>query len=300
VKAYPQSLKRARGVALIAVLWLVAVLTLLATTVASLSVSHRRAASRYASAVELDQIADSAIRLAILRIIGPKSPNDPVTAGVTMQFQLFDSSADVVIEREQGRIDLNTADDNLLFAFFAANGWSAEAARDVVARIGDWKDPDDDAREHGAEQSSYVAAHLRYTPRNGPLESVDELRQIVGVSDVSPALFESFTVYTHSQSPSASLAPAPVKRAMEFADKQQLGGHRWLSEREGATQSVVGAIQGDARTLVGEVVRFRSCARKKGAERCRLMVARLTGSTQNPLQVFVWQGAREGASESAR
>jgi general secretion pathway protein K len=284
-----------RGVALIAVLWLVAVLTLLATTVASMSVSHRRAAARYANAVELDEIADSAIRLAVLRIIGPKSPENPVTAGVTMQFQLFGGSADVKIEREQGRIDLNTADDNLLFAFFAANGWSAAAARDIAARISDWKDADDNTREHGAEHPAYVAAGLRYTPRNGPLESVEELRQIVGISDVGPALFESFTVYTHSQGPSLSLALGPVKRALELADKQQLGGHRWLPEHDGVMQSVVSGVQSDVRTLVGEVVRFRSCARKQGGVRCRLTVARLTGSTQNPLQVFAWQGVSESA-----
>ena len=73
-----RSRERTRGVALIAVLWLLALLTLLATSTVALSVSHRRAAQRLAQAVELDARADSAIRVTFLRIIAPESPNERV------------------------------------------------------------------------------------------------------------------------------------------------------------------------------------------------------------------------------
>ena len=51
------------GVALIAVLWLVVLLTLLATAVATLTVSHRRVVERYAEAVQADLTIDSATRV---------------------------------------------------------------------------------------------------------------------------------------------------------------------------------------------------------------------------------------------
>jgi type II secretory pathway component PulK len=64
-----RSTGRSEGVALIAVLWLLAVLTLLAATVATLSMSSRREATDNIQIERLDLLADGAIRLTLLKII---------------------------------------------------------------------------------------------------------------------------------------------------------------------------------------------------------------------------------------
>ena len=104
------------------------------------------------------------------------------------------ASVEVTVERDLGRVDLNTASNALIFAVFAANGVEDDRAHLLADRIEDWKDADDSARDHGAERSQYVAAGLHYVPRNGPFESVDELRQVLGCAEIDAALFDAFTV----------------------------------------------------------------------------------------------------------
>jgi hypothetical protein len=90
---------------------------------------------------------------------------------------------DLLIEHESGRMDLNTTKEPLLFAFFAANGWSEADARSMAARIADWKDPDDTPREGGAELQEYLAAQrldvaLRCHKRALRFQSEETLKSI--------------------------------------------------------------------------------------------------------------------------
>lgn len=284
----PQPRGSAKGFALIAVLWLVSLLTLLATAAAVMSVSHRRASQRLAERVTLEASADSAIRLVVLRIVAPASSGEPITAGKELQIETPAGPVAVTVGRERERIDLNTADEQLLFALFAANGWEAPKARAMVARMEDWIDADDEPRKEGAEARDYAAVGRPYGPRNGAFESVEELRQVLGSEDISPALFDAFTVYTHERVPAASVASAPVMSALRFAEQQHLGDHTWVPEG--------GIVAADAsRIYVGEVLRVRACAGLEGAQRCRMAVIRVTGSSQHPLQVYSWRSVHDAA-----
>jgi general secretion pathway protein K len=277
--------KRSRGVALITVLWLVALLTMLATSVVTLSLSERRLATRNMEAARLDAIADSAIRLTLLKLIAPKPRSDLPRPGQVIPVEVLNSTVEVFVERELGRVDLNTADEELIFAMFAANGWTEEKATSLSARIADWKDSDDTPHASGgAERSQYVEAQLAHTPRNGQFESVEELRQVLGAANVSEGFLQAFTVYTHTRSPVDFSAAPAARKALEFADKRQLGGHKWLTP---AAENASNDEQ-QQQSLIGEVVRVRACPQAKST-RCRVVIARLTGSRDQPLQIFVWK-----------
>lgn len=284
--------RRQRGVALITVLWLIALLTLLAGAVVTLSLTHRRTASRYAATVQADLTLDAAIRVVMLRLIAPPDRAAPFPVGSAQVVRVLDEPVSVIVEREAGRIDLNTADLDLLTAFFAANGWSESDATSMAARIVDWRDPDDETGAGGAESREYQAAHLNYGPHDGPFESVDELRQVLGSERISSELFDSLTVFTHAPGGVESAATPAVKRALVWADQRQLGGHRWLNDTPNAGRSGTGTTLAAA-SLSGEVVRLRACAGHP-TERCRVAVVRLTGNTKKPLQVFEWRAAPAG------
>lgn len=284
--------ERGQGFALIAVAWLLALLTLLASSVAVLSVTHRRAAEGLAQTIRLDGICDSVMRVALLRLMAPKSKAQRVVIGAPTVVTVPAGSAGVTIERDAGKIDLNTADDELLYALFISNGWTDERAHAMVSRIADWKDPDDDPRRDGAERAQYAAAGLSYVPRNGPFESVSELRQVLGAEEISATLLSAFTVYTHASRPVESAASEPVMRALQLADGQRLAGHGWLSSPLPAGTGTPGAARDptvDVGSLTGEVVGLHVCAQFGRMERCRTAVVRLTGNIHKPLQTFVWQ-----------
>ncbi len=92
------------------------------------------------------------------------------------------------LESESGRLNLNTI---LLADQSSQNGGRTllmtlpGMTEQIADAILDWIDPDDDAREQGAERDYYAALPHPYAPRNGPLASIDELLLVRGVT---PAL----------------------------------------------------------------------------------------------------------------
>lgn len=243
------------GAALIAVLWLVVLLTLLATGIATSSVSHKRAAVRLADAVRLDTVADSAIRVAFLHLIAPKTPEDRGNVEGTRELSLLETSVVLAVSRESSRTDINTATEDALLAALMKHVSDESLARHLAARIADWKDPDDEVREGGAERNEYSSAGLLYAPRNGPFESVSELSQVPGFERFPKALFDELTVYTHAleplANPASSQEPSPI--------------------------------------LGSELVRVHACAKRGAFERCRRAIVRLTENPRKPFQVFLWQ-----------
>ena len=57
-----------------------------------------------------------------------------------------------------------------------------EMTEEIADAILDWLDPDDDARELGAEAAYYSGMTPPYAPKNGPLETVEELLLVRGVT----------------------------------------------------------------------------------------------------------------------
>ncbi|WP_457576464.1 general secretion pathway protein GspK [Desulfomarina sp.] len=57
-----------------------------------------------------------------------------------------------------------------------------DGARDIVDAIVDWIDKDDDESDYGAESNYYQALDPPYECRNGPLETVEELLLVKGVT----------------------------------------------------------------------------------------------------------------------
>lgn len=89
------------------------------------------------------------------------------------------------IEDERGKVPLNLiepAQIDLLLEQAGLSGARLAVARDSLL---DWVDGDDDAHPDGAESLFYAARGI--APRNGPLESIDELARIRGFD---PALVE--------------------------------------------------------------------------------------------------------------
>ncbi|HUY93346.1 MAG TPA: hypothetical protein VMV10_31760 [Pirellulales bacterium] len=89
------------------------------------------------------------------------------------------------LEDESSRLNLNT----LLLLDQQKSGQGAQAlmmlpglTADVADAILDWIDADDTTRTNGAEREYYNGLSPGYSPKNGPLESVEELLLVRGVT----------------------------------------------------------------------------------------------------------------------
>lgn len=76
-----------------------------------------------------------------------------------------------------GRINVNTmtVDDLLLLP---------DMSEEIAESILDWIDADDDPRELGAEREQYAAGPSPCVPRNGPVRSLQELELVTGVEPI--------------------------------------------------------------------------------------------------------------------
>lgn len=59
--------------------------------------------------------------------------------------------------------------------------WLPGMTEDLISRIIDWTDPDDEVSPLGAEVGSYLSQAKSYEPRNGPLQTIEELELIAGI-----------------------------------------------------------------------------------------------------------------------
>jgi general secretion pathway protein K len=276
------AIRRYRGVALIAVLWMMSMLTLLATVAAATGLAHRKSVHRMAALVKAEVTADSAIRLTLLSLIARESSGHSSLDDLPRYLDLLGMRTQITSERESGRLDLNYGDSQLLVALLARSGWTASSAQQMAARIEDWTDADDSRREGGAELADYAAAGRSDGPRNAPFRSVEEVRQVLGGEQMTDEVLASLTVYSHRRLPVAPYANAQISHAMS-----QFQGEA-LSLAESSPADALPRTVSAPQSVVGETLRIQACVHLDQWHRCRRAIVRLTGNHSRPLQVFAW------------
>jgi general secretion pathway protein K len=90
------------------------------------------------------------------------------------------------------RIQINRVTENDLRRFLAALPLDAGTADRLAQRILDWRDPDQFRRARGAEREDYLRAGAKRLPADADFGSVDELRDVDGMT---PELFARVAPY---------------------------------------------------------------------------------------------------------
>jgi general secretion pathway protein K len=281
--------RKVRGLALIAVLMLVSLLSVLAVGVVESVRRHSQLVQRSVERLQMQESADSALRIRLLELSASTPGSSPSMSAGAEPTTVLGVTVSLQSEMETGRVDLNTADHDLLMAVFAASDFSADQASSFAERIIDWRDADDLQTEHGAERTEYQRAGRFDGPRNGPFESVSEVRRVLGLENLSAEVLDAFTVYSHLGEVRQSAAPPVVTRALQWADRKKLGGRQWL-DRDGGTSQLAASRSNPA----GELLRLTACVDSQGQRLCRVAIVRMTGDAQRPTQVFRWETAGAG------
>lgn len=272
------------GVALIAVLLLVAGLIAIATAVVTLSASQRRAAQRAFEADARREVLDSGLRVALAEISFGKVQGPFWHQRQPRIVSVGGKRVEVTLEREAGRIDLNTADEKYLVAALVTSGLTESEARTGASRIRDWIDADEKpGANDGAEREQYLEEGLKYEPRNAPMENIEEVRQVLGLRGLSDESIDAFTVYSQQLEPASSAAPQVVRDSLDWL--AGVAGQGGVDAMGASTLS----NSNEAVSYAGSVVRLRACVEGDGEAPCRTVVVRVTGSTRQPFQFLFWR-----------
>ena len=166
---------RSAGVALIAVLWMVAALSVLALGLAATTKSEVRSAQGIRARAEAAALGDAAIQLAVLELRSTDIGHEEYSH---FDYELAGRSIAVAAVPAAGLVDLNQAGEELLTGLFAGTGGlDPELAAQLAHRVVAW-------RTSGlqVEAEDYAAAGVAFRPRGGPFEYPEDLLQVLGVS----------------------------------------------------------------------------------------------------------------------
>lgn len=179
------------GLALILVLWVLALLALIAAAFMANTRSEVALVQARIDAAKAEALADGGVDWTIVRLLVMRA-QETVTSRSGLQRPLLpldgspvevatDGGAMRISVRDLGGLlELNAAPRELLAGVFQAMGRSTADATALADRLVDFRDRDDESMPAGAEAADYRAAGISPGPRNAPLLRIDELRQIPG------------------------------------------------------------------------------------------------------------------------
>lgn len=207
--------RRQRGIALISVLWVVALLSLMAKSFITESRTETQLTRNHIDNATARVLADGGVHRAIARVRQQLKISEAVFDGRRMRVPADGGTLHVAIQDESGKIDLNAAPDALVEQLFASAGAEPEVSSALTDAIADWRDGDSLRRLNGAEDTAYRQADKPYQAKDGPFASVEELRLVHGMTpmlftQVAPAL----TVYSGKRGVDLRVAPPIVLRAL--------------------------------------------------------------------------------------
>ncbi len=225
-----------RGFALIVVIWILALLAVLAAGVASDSGSEAVIARNRLASAQARAAADAGIALAIEGLLDPNPQTQWRSDGSARDVQYAGAAITVTVQDEGGKIDLNTAPPELIGGLLDEFSVSPEEHAAIVKGILD-------RRNQVAASTSPVAGRFFFSSivstsdfSKLPFADVSELRLVPGVTHgtydrISPYL----TVYAASPTINPMTAPREDLLGIPNINPQEVDF--FLADRQAAASS---------------------------------------------------------------
>jgi Tfp pilus assembly protein PilX len=269
---------RDRGIALISVLWVLLLLSGLAGAAAFMARTNAILTHKLGEFAQAEETADAAIANAISRLSDETSSRHPPIDGHSQTWEFQGAQVNVSISSEAGRIDINTADDDLILALLYSQG--VEEGR-ATTLLGDLR------------KSQHVA--------NGPasagtLRTLEELKKISSWAGQNLDCWaDALTVYTGLPGVTPSDATEQVQAALRWAQEHRIGNRDRI-----AAKANVPAVRSD-QSILGEVIRIvATVSSTPGITATSEWIGRLTGDSHQPTLTMRWAHKDIGALVACR
>jgi general secretion pathway protein K len=270
------------GFALVAVLWLLLILSVIGAMLLRGAGSERELAASEVTLTQARLLADAGINRAVMSLTNAQDPLKWRLDGTKQAIQLLDHDIEIAVQSEAAKIDLNLAPPKLLAALLRSQGVAPGDAGEIADRIVAWRSPLAAGEPDGAADI-YRDAGRRYGPLHGTFRSVDELRLVLGMTDeLQTALSAAVTVYSRNPAVDRQVADDIVLHALEEADDALAG-----SQRAARSQGQASGI--DRAPLLGEALTITATVRSDSMTMIRSAVVRVTGDKRVPYWVLAWR-----------
>lgn len=288
---------RDRGLVLLAVLWVLTLLALMAATFTRTSRTEVNLARNAMQQLQAEALADSGVHLAVARLGQTIEQGGWALDGRVHSHTLPGGEVRILIADEAGKIDLNGANPELLQALLRALGVGSEASVALADAIVDFRDGDHLHLLNGAEDEDYATAGLAHDAKDAPFEEVAELQQVLGMT---PALYRRvapvLTVHTRGRRPNEATAPPLVVAALRgrVMDEGEASGDAamLMDQATGAAGSEAAPEErelGGLRSRLGLYEIHAEGRTGDGAVFARTAVVLLTRGGRAPFRILSWR-----------
>lgn len=284
-----------RGVALVVVLWALALLTVIAGSFSFSMRTEAVLAQNLVASAQARALADGAVHRGIYELLKPDADATKWKPdGKIRTWEAGEAKIRFVMADESGKIDLNTAPDVLLKGLFQSVGLGEEESVALIDAVLDWRDADELRRPNGAELADYAAAGSKYAPSNAPFATLEELQQVKGMS---PALYRrirgALTVFSGQPGVNPALASRQVLLAIPGVEAAQVDAY--IAQRQeyidgGQTPPPFPFAPGFASAGPGSAFFLRAEVKlNNGGFFVREAVVGLVQDRKRPFRIFSWK-----------
>lgn len=230
-------MKAQKGLALIVVLWVVTLLTIMAS---SFSLTIQREAAITSGAKEKAQaaaLAEAGISYAILMLLTTNEELHWEASGSLHEIEYAGKRIRILVADESGKLNINLATKEQLQQIMSALGLEEDASDSLSDAILDWRDKNELHRLNGAEKQQYAEADLKYEPRNDDFKSIEELQMVIGMTaDIYKQLEGMISIYTTNEDINPTTATREVLLTLPDVSVEMVDDYlqqRVESERNG-------------------------------------------------------------------
>ncbi|OGH59905.1 MAG: hypothetical protein A3G34_05650 [Candidatus Lindowbacteria bacterium RIFCSPLOWO2_12_FULL_62_27] len=187
----------------------------------------------------------------------PDWPGEPWADTHAMPGRLNGWAVAVHVTDEEGKINLNAADPDMLSRLFEQFGLRRQERDILSASLLDWIDSNDLHRLNGAESDYYKSKGLLTGARNAPLDAVEEILQIRGApADLldrtarhgkASHSFAACVRITGDTRVNLNTAPPPVMLALGFTKEEVARLRDARAKSPWTSVSNISSVIGDAR-----------------------------------------------------
>jgi general secretion pathway protein K len=208
------------GFALIVVLWVLVLLGFITTQIAASGRREVRVSRNLYNNAAAEAAVEGGINEALFRL----SDTDPGRAwradGSRHELVLGYSRVELRVENEAGRINPNFASPALMEALLRATRVDDDTARHLATAIAEWVGTPVIGRTPEMVAAEYQAAGRDYAPPGEPMESLNELANVLGTTpEIFAAIRPHLTIYGAS-TPDAAAADPVVAAALALFTSQ--------------------------------------------------------------------------------
>lgn len=281
-----------KGFALIVVLWVVTLLTIMASSFALTIQRETTITGALKEKAEAAALAEAGINYAILMLLNNDSEQQWQANSSLYEIEFAGRRIRMLIADESGKININHASKEQLQQLFTALGVEESGADSLSDAVFDWRDENDLHLLNGAEQSQYEAAGLNYSPRNGEFKSIDELQMLLGMTtDLYRQLEGLISVYTENKDISPVTATRAVLLTLPDVDEAMVDEYllqRAQSERNGEPVTQPDWYSGDSKSSEVYMIIAEAMIDENISEKIMAVIKKEGAKNGLPFQTLKW------------